>query len=83
MNIAGALYTVTAVTRVPADPGSTAAPPDLAYVSFVVPAALVIDPTVANPSVAAMVETGTRLSGAYSLFIAPAPPPATPAPAAQ
>ena len=79
MNIAGALYPVTTVTRVPADPSSTAPPPDLAYVSFVVPTALVIDPTVTNPSVAAMVETGTRLSGAYSLFIAPAPPPPTPA----
>jgi hypothetical protein len=75
MNIAGAIYPVTAVTRVPADPNSTAPPADLAYVSFVVPATLVLDPTVTNPSVAAMVGTGTRLSGAYTLFIAPAPPP--------
>jgi hypothetical protein len=82
MNIAGAVYPVTAVTRVPADPNSTAPPSDLAYVSFVVPATLVLDPTVTNPNVAAMVGTGTRLSGPYSLFIAPAPPPPT-APAAQ
>lgn len=79
MNIAGAIYPVATVTRVPADPNSTAPPPDLAYVSFVVPATLVLDPTVTNPNVAAMVGTGTRLSGAYSLFIAPAPPPPTPA----
>jgi len=78
MNIAGAIYPVTAVTRVPADPNSTAPPSDLAYVSFAVPTALVLDPTVSNPNVPAMVGTGTRLSGAYSLFIAPAlPPPAT------
>jgi len=64
---------VTSVTRVPADPNSTA--PDLAYVSFVVPTTLVLDPTVSNPSVPVMVENGTRLSGAYPLFVAPAPPP--------
>ena len=75
MNIGGAIFPVTAVTRVPADPNSTAPPPDLAYVSFVVPATLVLDPTVSNPSVPVMVGTGTRLSAAYSLFIAPAPPP--------
>ena len=75
MNIGGAIYPVTAVTRVPADPNSTAPPPDLAYVSFVVPATLVLDPVVSNPNVPVMVGTGTRLSGAYSLFIAPAPPP--------
>ncbi len=83
MNIGGAIYPVTAVTRVPADPSSTAPPPDLAYVSFVAPSTLVLDPTVSNPSVPVMVGTGTRLSGAYSLFIAPAPPPPPPAPAAQ
>ena len=33
MNIGGAIYPVTAVTRVPADPNSTAPPPDLAYVA--------------------------------------------------
>jgi len=82
MNIAGAIYPMVTVTRVPADPTSTAPPPDLAYVSFVVPTTLVLDPTVTNPNVAAMVGTGTRLSGAYSLFIAPAPPP-PPATAAQ
>ena len=75
MNIGGAIYPATAVTRVPADPNSTAPPPDLAYVSFVVPTTLVLDPTVSNPSVPVMVGTSTRLSGAYSLFIAPAPPP--------
>jgi Matrixin len=83
MNIGGAIYAVTAVTRVPADPGSTAPPPDLAYVSFVVPTTLVLDPAVANPTVPAMIGTGTRLSGAYSLFIAPAPPPAATMTAAQ
>jgi hypothetical protein len=77
MNIGGAIYPVTAVTRVPADPNSTAPPPDLAYVSFVVPATLVLDPTVSNPSIPVMVGIGTRLSAPYPLFIAPAPPPAT------
>ena len=75
MNIGGTNYPVTTVTRVPADPNSTAPPPDLAYVTFVVPTTLVLDPTVSNPSVPVMVGTSTRLSGAYSLFIAPAPPP--------
>ncbi|MEO8050116.1 MAG: matrixin family metalloprotease [Acidobacteriota bacterium] len=81
MNIEGVIYPVTAVTQVPADPNSTAPPPDLAYVSFVVPATLVLDPTVSNPAVPVMVGTGTRQSGAYSLFLAPAlPPPVTAAP---
>jgi hypothetical protein len=75
VNIGGAIYPVTAVTRVPADPNSTSPPPDLAYVSLVVPATLVLDPTMSNPNVPVMVGTGTRLSAAYSLFIAPAPPP--------
>jgi hypothetical protein len=75
LNIGGAIYPVTSVTRVPADPNSTAPPPDLAYVNFVVPTTLVLDPTVTNPNVPVMVGTGTRLSAAYSLFIAPAPPP--------
>ncbi len=83
MSIAGAVYPVTAVTRVPADPNSTAPPADLAYVSFVVPSTLVLDPTVTNPSVAAMVGTGTRESAAYSLFIAPAPAPPATTPAAN
>jgi hypothetical protein len=78
-NIGGATYPVTSVTRVPADPNSTAPPPDLAYVNFVVPTTLVLDPTVSNPNVPVMVGTGTRLSAAYSLFIAPAPPPPPPA----
>jgi hypothetical protein len=77
MNIGGAIYPVSSVTRVPADPKSTAPPSDLAYVSLVVPTTLVLDSTVSNPSVPLMVGTGTRLSAAYSLFIAPAlPPPA-------
>jgi len=79
VNIGGAIYPVTAVTRVPADPNSTAPPPDLAYVSLVVPTTLVLDPTVSNPNVPVMVGTGTRLSAPYSLFIAPAPPPPPPA----
>jgi hypothetical protein len=78
MNIGGAIYPVSSVTRVPADPNSTAPPPDLAYVSFVVPTTLVLDPAVSNPSVPVMVGTGTRLSGAYALFIAPALPPPPP-----
>jgi len=41
----------------------------------VVPTTLVLDPTVSNPNVPVMVGTGTRMSAAYSLFIAPAPPP--------
>jgi hypothetical protein len=79
LSIGGAIYPVNAVTRVPADPNSTAPPGDLAYVSFTVPTTLVLDPTVSNPSVPVMVGTGTRLSGAYSLFIAPAPPAPPPA----
>ncbi len=79
MNIGGAIYPAAALTRVPADPNSTAPPADLAYVSFVVPTTLVLDPTVSNPSVPAMVGTDTRLSGAYTLFIAPALPPPPPA----
>lgn len=78
MNIGGAIYPVTTVMRVPADPKSTAPPGDLAFVNFVVPATLVLDPTVSNPNVPVMVGTGTRLSGAYSLFIAPALPPPPP-----
>ncbi len=81
MNVGGAIYPAAAVTRVPADPNSTEPPVDLAYVTFVVPTTLVLDPTVTNPSVPAMVGTGTRLSAAYTLFIAPAlppPPAATP-----
>jgi hypothetical protein len=79
LNIGGALYPVTSVTRVPPAPNATAPQGDLAYVNFVVPATLVLDPTVNNTSVPVMVGTGTRLSGAYSLFIAPAPPPPPPA----
>jgi len=78
MNIGGAIYPAAAVTRVPADPNSTAPPTDLAYVSFVVPATLVLDPTVSNPTTPVMVGTSTRLSAAYSLFIAPKPPPPPP-----
>ena len=77
LNIGGAIYPATTVTRVPADPNSTAPPSDLAYVSFIAPPTLVLDPTVSSPSVPVMVGTGTRLSAPYSLFIAPAPPPAT------
>jgi hypothetical protein len=78
MNIGGAIYPVSSVTRVPADPNSTAPPSDLAYVTFVVPTTLVLDSTVSNPNVPLMVGTGTRLSAAYSLFIAPALPPPPP-----
>jgi hypothetical protein len=79
MNIGGAIYPAASVTRVPADPNSIAPPSDLAFVSFVVPTTLVPDPAVSNPSVPVMVGTGTRLSGAYTLFIPPAlpSPPAT------
>jgi hypothetical protein len=77
MNIGGAIYPVSSVTRVPADPKSTAAPGDLAYVSLVIPTTLVLDSTVSKPSVPLMVGTGTRLSAPYSLFLAPALPPPT------
>ena len=71
-------YPVAAVTAVPADPNATTPPPDLAYVSFVVPSTLVVDATVTNPTALAMVGTGTRLSAAYTLNVAaPPPPPAT------
>jgi len=79
MNIGGAIFPVTAVTRVPADPNAPAPPPDLAYVSFVVPTRLILDPAIGNPSVPVMVGTSTRLSGAFSLFIAPPLPPPPPA----
>ena len=79
MNLGGAIYPAATVTRVPTDPNSTEPPVDFAYVSFVVPTTLVLDPAVSNPSVPAMVGTGTRLSGAFTLFLAPQlpPPPAT------
>ena len=78
VNIAGTAYPVTAVIAVPADPNSTAPAPDLAYVNFVMPAGLVVDPTVTNPTVPVMVGTGTRLSAPFTVNVA-APPPAAPA----
>ena len=81
VNIAGNAYPVTAVIAVPADPNSTATPPDLAYVNFVVPAGLVVDPTVTNPTVPVMVGTGTRLTAPFTLNVAA--PPAAPVPAGQ
>ncbi|MDP8990500.1 MAG: matrixin family metalloprotease [Acidobacteriota bacterium] len=75
VNIEGAAYPVTAVIAVPADPHSTAPVPDLAYVNFVMPVGLVVDPTVTNPTVPVMVGTGTRLTAPFSVNVA-APPPA-------
>ncbi len=70
VNIAGNAYPVSAVIAVPPDPNSTVAPPDLAYVNFVVPAGLVVDPTVPNPTVPVMVGTGTRLTAPFTLNVA-------------
>jgi hypothetical protein len=73
VNIAGTAYPVTAVIAVPADPNSTAPVQDLAYVNFVMPAGLVVDPTVTNPTVPVMVGTGTRLTAPFTANVA-APP---------
>ena len=75
VNIAGNAYPVTAVIAVPADPNSTAPVQDLAYVNFVMPAGVAVDPTVTNPTVPVMVGTGTRLTAAFAVNVA-APPPA-------
>ncbi len=75
VNIAGNAYPVTAVIAVPADPNSTAPPQDLTYVNFAMPAGLVVDPTVTDPTVPVMVGTGTRLTAAFAVNVA-APPPA-------
>jgi hypothetical protein len=79
VSLAGNTYPVAAVTAVPGDPNATTPPPDLAYVSFVVPTSLAVDPTVSNPTVPVMVGTGTRLTAAFTLNVAapPPPPPAT------
>ena len=73
VNIAGNAYPVTAVMAVPADPNSTAPAQDLAYVNFVMPAGLVTDPTVTNPTVPVMVGTGTRLAAAFTVNLAALP----------
>ena len=76
VNIAGNVYPVTAVIKVPSDPKATAPPPDWAYVNFVIPTTLAIDLTVSEPTVPVMVGTGTRLTPALSLnVVAPPPPP--------
>ena len=77
VNIAGTAYPVTAVIAVPADPNSTAPAPDLAYVNFVMPAGLVLDPTVIDPTVPVMVGTGTRLTAPFTVNVAAPPPAAT------
>jgi len=78
VNIAGNAYPVTAVIAVPADPNSTTPVQDLTYVNFVMPAGLVTDPTVTDPTVPVMVGTGTRLTAPFMVNVA-APPPAAPA----
>ncbi len=70
VNIAGNAHPVTAVIAVPADPASTTPAPDLAYVNFVMPAGLVTDPTVTNPTVPVMVGTGTRLTAPFTVNLA-------------
>ena len=80
VNLAGNVYPVTSVAAVPGDPKSTTPRPDLAYVTFVVPRALVVDATVGHPTVPLMVGTGTRLSPAYALNVAAPPPPPTKTP---
>jgi Matrixin len=76
VNIGGNAYPVTAVAPVPGPPNATTPPPDLAYVTFVVPTTLVIDPTVIIPTEPVMAGAGTRLSGAFTLNVVA--PPATP-----
>lgn len=78
VNIAGSIYPVTSVAPVPGDPNATTPPPDLAYVTFVVPRTLAVDATVSNPALPLMVGTGTRLSAAYTLNVATPPPTTTP-----
>ena len=75
VNIAGNAYPVTAVIAVPADPNSTVTPLDLSYVNFVMPAGLVTDPTVTNPTVPVMVGTGTRLTAPFTVNLAAMPAP--------
>ncbi len=79
MNIAGAAYPVTAVIAVPPDPNSAVPVQDLAYVNFVMPAGVVVDPTVTNPTVPVMVGTGTRLTAAFAVNVAAPVAPAAPA----
>ncbi|HSR07095.1 MAG TPA: matrixin family metalloprotease [Bryobacteraceae bacterium] len=69
VNIAGNAYPVTAVIAVPPDPNSTAPAQDLTYVNFVMPAGVVVDPTVTNPTVPVMVGTGTRLTAAFAVNV--------------
>jgi hypothetical protein len=78
VSIAGTAYPVTAVIAVPPDPNSTAPVADLTYVNFVVPAGLVVDPTITNPTVAVMIGTGTRLTAPFALNVV-APPAVAPA----
>jgi hypothetical protein len=73
INIAGNAYPVTAVLAVPQDPNSTVAPLDLAYVNFVMPAGLVTDPALTNPTVPVMVGTGTRLTAPFTVNLAALP----------
>ena len=81
IDIGGVAYPVTSVAAVPALPNATAPPPDMAYVTFVVPNTLTVDTTVSNPTVLLMVGTGTRLSTAFTLNVAA--PPSVPSPAGQ
>jgi len=73
VNIAGNAYPVTAVIAVPADPNSTIPVQDLTYVNFVMPARLVTDPTVTDPTVPVMVGTGTRLTAPFTVNLAALP----------
>jgi hypothetical protein len=74
INLGGAPYVAATVTAVPQNPD--AAPQDVAFVTFVLPANLPLDLTLKAPVVGVMVGTGTRLSGSYQLNVTPPPPPA-------
>ena len=73
ITVNGAGYGATTVAPVPQDGAKN--PQDLAYVTFILPASLTLDPAIQPPVVPVMVGTGTRLSAAFPLNVA-APPPA-------
>lgn len=68
----GGSYPVTSVTPLPPLPNSSLV---LSQVQFVLPATVAIDPAVSAPHGDLMVGTGTRLSAAFPLYIAPAAAP--------
>lgn len=71
IDFGGTNYPAMALTAIPQPDG--AEPRDLALVTFILPASLVLDPAVRPPAIAIKAGTGTRLSAGYALNVAPAP----------